>query len=31
MKRLGNIYEKVISYENLLNAHLRARKKESKI
>lgn len=30
MKRLGNIYEKVISYENLLNAHLRARKKKSK-
>ena len=30
MKRLGNIYEKVISYENLLNAHLRARRKKSK-
>ena len=30
MKRLGNIYEKVISYENLLNAHLRARKKKAK-
>ena len=26
MKRLGNVYEKIISYENLLNAHLRARK-----
>ena len=30
MKRLGNIYEKVISYENLLNAHLRARRKKAK-
>lgn len=30
MKRLGNIYEKIISYENLLNAHLRARKGKGK-
>lgn len=26
MKRLGNIYYKICSYENLVNAHLRARK-----
>ena len=26
MKRIGNIYYKVCSYENLVNAHLRARK-----
>lgn len=30
MKRIGNIYDKIVSYENLLNAHLRARKKKGR-
>ena len=29
MKRIGNVFDKIISYENLLNAHLRARKGKS--
>ena len=26
MKRVGNVWDKIISYENLMNAHLRASK-----